>query len=468
MVLPSKSLNTSITAKIGQFVSETAAKDLPEDALEQARRAIMDYIGVSLAGSREELGRMVVDYAKSMGGVGKSTIIGSGLQTSPSLAALANGTMGHAMDYDDYAMAIGGHPSVALAPAIFAIGETVGASGKDVMAAYVVGYEAACCIAGPLAQSHYTRGWHNTATFGGLGAAAAAAWLVKLSAWEVRMALGIAASTVGGLRQNFGTMTKPLHAGNAAAHGVVAVLLAQRGFTSSENIVEAPMGFAKVFGHDEEVDWGKASKDLGKSFAITAVTGGLIFKPYPCCGGNHCGIDAARYIKQEFKVEPQEIAEVELGVSPFVRQVLIHHHPRTSLEGKFSLEYNVARALISGTVRLEHMSDNAVNDPQIQSLMAKMKWVNKYPMPVWAEGSGPTTVTVRLRDGREFSKEVAFAKGTPQNPLNPEEFQSKYRDCASIVLSKEDTEKSSSLLADLEKVKDIKEITEIVGRRTSD
>ncbi len=328
----------------------------------------------------------------------------------------------------------------------------MGSSGEDVLTAYVIGYETACQVAKPILQSHYVQGWHSTATFGTLGAAASAAWLLKLNVHQVKETLGIAASLAGGLRQNFGTMTKPLHAGIAAANGIQAALLAEAGFTADDSIIEAPLGFAKVFGHNEEVDWAKVSENLGKTFLITSAEG-LSSKPYPSCGFTHCAIDAALYIKEEHKVNAADIAEVELGVSPFDKQILIHHRPRTGLEGKFSLEYCVARALLSGEVRLKHFTDKAVTEPQVKSLIEKMKWVGKYPMPVMGtpEGLGHKSVSVRLKDGREYCKEVTIAKGMPQNPLTPDEFNSKYRDCASKVLSKENLEKSLSILTNLEK-----------------
>lgn len=450
-----------ITDKVSHFVALTAAKDIPQNALDLARLAITDFIGVALPGSREKQSKIIADYAQKMGGVPQASLIGRDGKTSPYLAALVNGTTGHALDYDDMAISLIGHPSVFLAPATLAIGESIEASGEDVLTAYVVGYETACCIAGPVLQSHYVQGWHSTATFGSLGAMAAAAWLLKLSYAQVRMALGIAASLAGGLRQNFGTMTKPLHAGKAAANGIQAALLAQAGFTADDGIIEAPLGFAKVFGHSGEVDWAKAGENLGKTFFITSDTG-LSIKPYPCCGFTHCAIDAALGIKEEHKVNAANIAEVELGVSPFDKQILIHHHPRTDLEGKFSLEYCVARALLSGEVRLKHLTDEAVAEPPIKSLIGKMRWAEKYPMPVMgtAEGFGTKSITVKLKNGKEFSKEVAIAKGMPQNPLTLDEFNSKYQDCASTMLSKEDVEKSLSILTNLQKVKNIKEVME--------
>jgi len=450
-----------ITDKVSHFVAQTGAKNIPEDVLDFARLGITDFIGVALPGSSEEQSKIIADYAQNLGGAPQASIIGGDFKTSPYLAALVNGTIGHALDYDDMAISLIGHPSVFLAPAILAIGESIEASGEDIMAAYVVGYETACCVAGPVLQSHYVQGWHSTATFGSLGAAVAVAWQLKLNVHQVRMALGIAASLAGGLRQNFGTMTKPLHAGKAAANGIQAALLAQAGFTADANVIEAPLGFARVFGHSGEVDWAKASENLGKTFLITSPVG-LSIKPYPSCGFTHSAIDAALDIKEEHKVNADDIAEVELGVSPFDKQILIHHRPRTGLEGKFSLEYCVARALLSGEVRLRHFNAEAVAELPIKSLMERMKWVEKYPMPVMgtAEGFGTKSVTVKLKNGKEYSKEVTIAKGMPQNPLTPEEFNSKYRDCASTVLAEEEVEKSLSILTNLQKVKNIKEVTE--------
>jgi 2-methylcitrate dehydratase PrpD len=423
-----------------------------------ARLGITDFVGVAFAGMHEKQSRIIIDYARKMGGLPQATVVGGSLKTSPYLAALVNGTVGHSLDYDDVAISLIGHPSVFLAPAIFAIIEArhcqgMGSSGRDILTAYVIGYEVACHLARPVLQSHYLQGWHSTATFGTLGAAASAAWLLNLNTDQIRMTLGIAASLAGGLRQNFGTMTKPLHAGMAAAHGVQAALLAQAGFTADNSIIESPLGFAKVFGHSEEIDWAEASKRLGKVFLITEPEG-LSIKPYPSCGFTHCAIDAALYMKREHEINAADIAEIELGVSPFDRQILVHHHPRTGLEGKFSLEYCVARALVSGEVRLKHLTDIAITESMVNSLMEKMKWVEKYCMPVMgtAEGFGTKSVTVRLKNGKQYGREVAIAKGMPRNPLTTDEFNAKYRDCASTVLSKEYVDESLSILTNLEHI----------------
>ncbi len=416
--------------------------------MELARLGITDFIGVSFAGLREKQSQIIIDYVRETGCVPHSTVVGGQIRTSPSLAALANGTVGHSLDYDDMAISLIAHPSSFLAPAIFAVGERAGASGQDILAAYVIGYEVASQIGKPLIQSHYTQGWHSTATFGTLGAAAAVSWLLKLNSHQVRMALGIAASVAAGLRQNFGTMTKPLHAGMAAANGIQAAYLARGGFTSDENIIESPMGFAKVFGQKGKVDWTGVIESLGMPFLITSPQG-LSIKPYPSCGFTHCAIDAAIAIKDAYDIDIQAIDEIELGVSPFDKKILIHHSPKTGLEAKFSLEYCVARALVADGVRLKHFTSESVAEPRVRGLAEKMIWVEKYPLPVMGtpEGFGTKSVAVKMKNGKNYTYEVPIAKGMPQNPLSSQEFNAKFRDCAAVYLDNDKVGKCASLLS---------------------
>ena len=439
-----------LTEKIANFVSGIRTEDIPQEALDKARMGMTDFIGVALAGSQEEVGRLIREYGSRMGGVAEASIIADDTKTSPEMAALINGTIGHALDYDDMSVSPIAHPSVFLAPAILALGESIGASGLDALAAYVVGYEVAGCVAEPMFQSHYVQGWHGTSTFGSLGAAAAAARLLRLNPRQVRMAIGIAASLACGLRQNFGTMTKPLHAGKAAANGVQAAFLARAGFTADEGIIEAPLGFAKVMGHNDAVDWSAVGTNLGKTFVIAGPVG-IAIKPYPSCGFTHAAIDGALQIAKQ-GIKADRIVAIELGTSPFDKQLLIHHRPTTGLEGKFSLEYCVARALVSGEVRLKHFIDDAVREPAVRSLIEAMRWVEKFPMPVMGtpEGFGTKSVTVTLTTGEKASATVSVAKGMPTNPLSAPEFTAKFRDCASTVLSERAVEESLALLTALQ------------------
>jgi 2-methylcitrate dehydratase PrpD len=452
-----------ITEKLANYVAGIKSLDIPDRAIEVARSAITDFVGVTFAGSKDESGRIITQFAKSMGGQGPCAVIGGGFRTSPYLASLANGTMGHALDFDDGGSF--GHSSVVLAPTVLALGESLGTSGRDVIAAYIVGFEAVLPVHSTVGSVHYGRGFHGSATTGSLAAALSASWLLKLNAHQVRMALGIAASLAGGLRQNFGTMTKPLHAGNAASNGIKAALLAHAGFTADENIIEAPLGFAKVLGFEAEVDWAKVSEGLGRSFSIIAPgSGGIHYKLYPSCAETTTSIDAAVAIFECYHPDLEEISEVQLGVNGTEGAVLIHHRPRTGLEGKFSLEYTVARALISGKLKVEHFSEAAVNEPRVKALIEKMRWVEKYPQP--KPGSrktfGPNSVTVKLKNGQEFYQEMLSPKGSRQNPFSKEDLQAKYRDCASMVLPTSDVSASLDILNNLEKQLNIHPLMDIL------
>lgn len=452
------------TKKLADFVAEVGSEDIPGPAIQIAKQGITDVIGVSLPGSMEPAAKTVADFARRLGGTAESSVIGCGLVTSPYLAALANGTIGHALDYDDGGGGI--HASAVLGPAVLAMGESIGASGADILAAYVVGFEVAARLWQAVGSDHYEQGWHGTNTNGSLGAAAAVSWLLQLNAHQVRMALGIASSLAGGLRQNFGTMTKPLHAGNAAANGVMAAMLAEKGLTADENIIEERYGFAKVFGHPGDVDWEKATEGLGKSFSIASDSYlRLAFKRYPACAGTHASIDAALLLRQAHELAPDAIADIELGVNPRKRKVLIHHSPQTGLEAKFSLEYAVARALLSGEVQLRHFTDEAVNEPEVRSLMEKSRWVEKYPDPAggYLENFGSKSVTVTLKDGRQYSRELHLSNGMFSLPLTAEDLAAKFRDCASEVLSPKEIDRSLNLLASFDTLENIKELMSIVA-----
>ena len=453
-----------ITERVAHFISEISQADIPKEAFKVAQKAIIDFLGVALAGSKEEAGNIIAECVKEMGGEASSGVIGKGFKTSSYLAALANGTMGHALDYDDMSFTYNAHPSVTLVPVVLALGESLGTSGRDILMAYIVGFEAGGYISSPVVQSHYLRGWHSTGTVGSMGATAAAAKLLKLNVHQIRLAFGIAASMASGLRYNFGTMTKPFHAGNAAANGILAATLARRGFTANESIIEAPVGYAKVLGCDDEIDWEKASKNLGKVFILAKA--GIGFKPYPSCGGTLGVTDATLYLRNKHHPDLAMIEEITLGVGPFENRTLIHN-PTKGLEGKFSMEYCSCRVLIDGKVNLRSFTDEMVNQPEVRRLMKLTKCVERYPMATMgAEASGvnPQSVTIRMRDGTEYFRETPMHEGMPVSPMTTEQFEGKYRDCASLALDEPAVAESLSLLRDLESLKDIQRLMKIVAR----
>ncbi|MFC1864667.1 MmgE/PrpD family protein [Chloroflexota bacterium] len=445
------------TEQIARFIVETRYAGIPAEAVRLAKDAILDGLGVTLAGSIETAGKIITQYVREVGGASQAGVIGGGFKTSAPQAALANGTMAHALDYDDVLWLMGGHPTVPVLPVVLALGEMYHCSGRDVLEAYIVGVEVEARIGSGIGSRHYAVGWHSTATLGTLGATAAAARMLGLSVPETRMALGIAASEAGGLRQNFGTMTKPFHAGNAARNGLVAAMLAQKGFTADENILENPFGFCFVLGGEGEYSLEMMTKSLGDPFAV--VNPGLDMKPYPCCRITHRCIDAILHIIEEYHPAVAEVAGVECQTSLDSPQVLIHHQPRTALEGKFSMEYCMARALLDGEIQMAQFTEEKVLDPRAQELLQRVKYVHAESV----EGRLlPEVVTVRLRDGRQHSHEVLIAKGAPENPLTTEELMAKYRDCACLVFPLEATERSLELVSHLEEIKDIAELADLL------
>jgi 2-methylcitrate dehydratase PrpD len=452
-----------ITARSAQFIVEARADEIPPEALELARLAIMDQIGVAIAGSLEEVGKIITETVKKMGGKAESGIIGKGFKSSSYLAALANGTMGHAIDYDDVSFYwYEGHPSACLVPAALSIGESIGASGRDIMAAYVIGFEVAASINSLLNLSHRKQGWHVTGTIGSIGAVSVAARLLKLNVKQARMALGIAASLAGGLNQNTGTMTKPLHAGRAASNGVLAAFLAMQDFTASENIIEAPQGYARVFGCQEDIDWNKAGEHLGKKYIIP--TPAIEFKRYPSCGATTGFIDAALALKREHNPDPALVAEIVL--KDCASSTTNYRFPETGLEAEFSKEYCVCRALFDGKVGVEHFTGQKIKQPEVMRLMKLTKLLpDFYPPPAGGRQRtlSPQSVTVKLRDNTEYFCESKIYNGRRGEPMTTAELEQKYQDCASMVLPSKSAAKSLELLKNLESLHSIQELMNIVS-----
>ena len=448
------------TERIARFVVETESSSIPGEVIRAARDGFLDGLGVTLAGSVEPASTIVADYVRDLGGTPQAGIVAHGFRSTAPQAALANGTMAHALDYDDVIWLTSGHPThptVPVMPVALALGELQHSTGRDVLAAYIVGVEVEARVGAGIGRRHYAVGWHPTATLGTLGATAAAARLLALDVFQTRMALGIAASEASGLRQNFGTMTKPLHAGLAARNGIVAAMLARKGFTADESILESQSGFSSVLGGEGEYDLAAMTRDLGNPFAITSP--GLDIKPYPCCRFTHRCIDAMLHIVTEHHPAPEDVVQVECHTSPFVPRIVLHHRPGTPLEGKFSMEYCMARALLDGEMRIAQFTEGKVLDPRVQELLQRVRYVH----PAGVEDQRqPEVVTVKLRDGRQYSHEVLSAKGSPDNPLTSDGLKRKYRDCASRALSAEATERSLAIITRLEDVSDIAGLCDLV------
>jgi len=448
----------TLTKELTEFIEQLSYEQLPEAAVDASKRSILDCLGVTVAGGDNDASKITSEYVKDTGKP-EAGVIGGGFKTSIDQAAWVNGTKAHALDYDDYfipARSTPHHPSVAILPAVLAAGEKLHVSGKEVLLSYITGFEVKARVAVVCAQQSYDLGWHTTSTLGSLGAAAAVAKILKLDEEKIRMALGIAASLAGGLRKNFGTMTKPLHAGNAARNGVIAAVLAKHGFTADRNILDSPLSLCEVLSGQAK----QGVVDSGVKEEFYVVFPGVALKPYPSCAYSHWAIDAVLDLKREVTIASDKIIEIECQTSSAIPQLLIHSHPKTAAEGKFSLEFCVAIALIDNEVTLKHFTDEKVRGSEVQGLMKKVKYVHPPEM-----GSGLVDLrgklVVKLESGEIYSRKVDVAKGDPRNPLSTDELINKYRDCVRPFLSAEDTDKSLDLLLNLESNRDIAELMDI-------
>lgn len=421
----------AVTSQIAEFAVTADGSTVPDAALELAERAVTDTIGVILAAARDRTVEAVQSAHQGRLCPGPAILLTTGRRTQPVQAALLNGTAAHALDFDDVADGIKGHPSAVLVPAILAVAQEAQASGRDVLEAYCVGFQIESAVADGMAiDRHYARGWHSTATLGVLAAAAAACRLFGLDVTRTQHALGIAGSMACGSRQNFGTMTKPLHAGMAASNGVLAATLARAGFTADSGQLEAPLGYFALYG-DEGNDLARLTATLSEPWVIA--TRGINVKKFPCCYGTHRAADAVLSLTGE-GLRAEDVSSVEVTLEPAGLGPLIHHRPRTGLEGKFSLEYVTAAALLDRGLTLRSFTDREVQRSEAQDLLARVSVAESDMPPVggtaWQHSYA--AVRVRTRGGEQLERRVDIPRGHATLPLAEEEITAKFTDCVAF------------------------------------
>jgi 2-methylcitrate dehydratase PrpD len=423
--------STSVTHAVAEFARGDAFANPPEELYERATRAFIDTVGVAIAARHEEC-FTILNGALS-GASGDATILATGARASAAEAALANGTAGHALDYDDVADELKGHPSVVLVSALLALAEARASSGRDLLEAYAVGFEVSCAIARGLGvEPHYRRGWHATATVGILGAVAGAGRLLRLDRRQIQHALGIAASMASGSRQNFGTMTKPLHAGLVARDAVLAVELAAAGFTADPDQLDGPLGFFKMYGVEGAVD--PAAVPAALEHPRVLLGRGLNVKKYPCCYGTHRMADAALALRAG-GLRAADVQSIAITVEPDGLGAIIHHRPQTGLQGKFSGEYVVSACLLDGAVRLSTFNDATVARDEAQSLLQRVT-IQESDVPPFGASSyehAYATLEVALQDGSTLRERCDIPGGDAREPLTDAELEAKFRDCLAFA-----------------------------------
>jgi 2-methylcitrate dehydratase PrpD len=358
---------TGPTAGLAAAITSLRYDNLPPGVLTIATQCLLDVLGTMIAGSREPAGRIAADVLTADGG-GSCTVVGRSRRLPAHAAALVNGTAGHALDFDDVISSVG-HPTVAVAPALLAVAERGSAAGRDVLAAFVAGVETQARIADAVGPAHYARGFHSTATFGSYGAAAAAGRLVGLSAAAMTTALGIAGTQAAGLKAVFGTMSKPLHAGKAASNGVLAVDLAAAGFTSADDIIGAPQGFAAT--QTDRLDRDLLPAPFGQPWRIWD----LRFKVHAACFLTHAAIDSLIGLSTSDGLTASDVDRIEVAVPPGHLNVCGIVEPRTGLEGKFSLRHTAALALLAHAAGPDLFTDERVADPAAVALRRRVEVV---------------------------------------------------------------------------------------------
>ena len=445
-----------LTRSLGRFVSELRFEALPKAALDAIRTGFTDCVAVMLAGIEEPVARIVREQLGTRAPKGEASLyLGREFASAPE-AALANAVAGHALDYDDVALA--GHPSVVLVPAILAEAEAVGASGRKAATAYAAGYEVWARLVERDKDAYHRKGWHPTAVLGPLAAAAACAALRRLDAAKATQALGMAASMAAGVVANFGTMTKPLQAGRAAQSGVTAARLADAGLTAAEDALEHPVGLLNALSPQGRVDTESPLEDLGREWRLAAL--GVNVKKYPMCYGTHRAIDGMLDLVAANDLKPDEVAAVEVTIGKAQQAMLRNHRPTTGLEAKFSMEFAMASALAVRQAGLAQLSDGFVRSPDIQALLPKVSLATNDTAseddPAFAAFD---RVKLRLADGREIqSPELKYARGHWTVPLRREEFWTKFRDCTAASLG---TDEAAALFEKLQAIETIAQIRDL-------
>jgi len=427
----------NLTREVAGFVVDTGHEEIPAEVAELARKSILDGLGLALSGSVAESGRIIQSYLGAQNLTGSATVIGTAQRVPERFAAFANGIGVHADDYDDTQLAVAKdrvyglltHPTAPCLPAALAIAEANDQSGRDLLLAYNVGLEVETKIAEAISPRHYQHGFHATATCGVFASASAAAKLNHLPLETTQRTLSIAASQAAGLRENFGTMTKPFHAGRAAEAGVIAADLAKAGWTAAPGILESPRGFFQAHGGGFDLDAIRGK--LGNPW--TFVMPGVSIKPNPSGSLTHPGMTTMLELILKNDIKPEDVERVDVGTNHNMPNALIHHQPKNELQAKFSMEFCMAILLLERRGGLPEFTDEVVNRPDVQAMIKRVNF-GVHPE---AEAAGydkmTTIIDIHLKDGRVISGRADFGKGSPANPMSYDEVADKFRGCAEFA-----------------------------------
>ncbi|MEH6354476.1 MAG: MmgE/PrpD family protein [Marinobacter sp.] len=458
-----------LTREVAQFILATGQKDLGADLVAIGKKSILDGFGLALSGSIAESGRIVQRYLQDQNLTGNATVIGTSMKVPERFAAFANGVGIHADDYDDTQLATGidrvygllTHPTAPCLPSALAIAETQDLSGAEMMLAYHIGVEVETKVAEAISPRHYQHGFHATATCGTLASAAAAARLRGLDEETTLRALGVAASQSAGLRENFGTMTKPFHAGRSSESGIVAVDFARAGWTATDKILESPRGFFQAHGGGYMLE--AISGKLGNPW--TFINPGVSIKPNPSGSLTHPGMTTMLELILKHDIKPEDVDHVDVGTNHNMPNALIHHRPTNELQAKFSMEFCMAILLLERRGSLPEFTDGVVNRPDVKAMIEKIN----FGIHPEAEAAGydkmTTIIDIYLKNGTVISERSDFGKGSPQKPMSYDDVADKFYGCADFAMW--DSNKAKALVEavrGLENIKSVRELTLLMSK----
>ncbi|MBT5110346.1 MAG: MmgE/PrpD family protein [Rhodospirillaceae bacterium] len=442
------------TTVLAEFASKTRLDDIAAEAVAATKRHILDCTGVALAATSEPAGRIVVDITREQGGEPTASVLGTTLRTGVVSAAWANGSLAHLLDFDDTGFS---HPTACILPAALAMAEEAGSTGGELVAAVCVGLEVFERMSSSGRQHEHVfraRGFHPTSLYGCSAAAAAAGSIAGLNPRQMGVAIGLAAANAGGLTQHFGTWGKGIHAGNAARAGVTSVLLARKDYVADPAGLEGDYGFYSAFHGDGNYTLDKMADGLGTQWSI--VDPGLTIKRYPCCGGNLRALDAAEALVTEHDIHIDDVEQLEVDVHPDLLDIVRFHKPEGGFRGKFSIDYVLAAMMLDRRVDLDSFADAYCNAPRMRAALEKVA-VNAHPeWPHDAASRRKAPVTITMKDGQTFTRQVNMVRGSPGNPMTRDELVDKYRGCAARVLNGEGLERSIVELESLETIPAVK------------
>jgi len=436
-----------VTRTLARYIVNARSEDVPKEVKREAVRSVVNWLGCAVGSCRHEAVDCALAALSPFSGPAQASVLGRDEKVDILHAALLNGISSHVFDFDDTHLKTIIHPAGPVASALFALAEYMPVSGAELLHAFILGVEAECRIGNAVCPEHYEAGWHITGTAGVFGSAAASGRLLKLDEQQMTWALGIAGTQSSGLREMFGSHCKSFHPGRAAQNGLAAALLAQKNFTSSNQVIEAKRGFANVMSTKHNYD--EITKDLGKTFEVSLNT----YKPFACGIVIHPSIDGCIQLKREHGLSGAEIDKVELSVPHLVLELTGKRTPQVGLEGKFSVFHSCAVALLFGAAGEKEYSDAMVRDPKVIALRDKVQ-----PTIDDKLRDDECHVKLTLKDGRVLEKYVAHAIGSLERPMSDKDLNAKFHVLVDDVLGEEYAERLLKLCWSIEGLRDAAEI----------